>query len=267
MSVPLHSRILGPSTGAGGVPVLLLHGLFGAGDNLGALARDLASNRTVVLVDLRNHGQSPHVEHLDLAAMAEDVLALQRHLGFDQCDLVGHSLGGKVAMQVALNFPAHVRRLVIADIAPVLYAPGHDAVFAALGAVDLRAVERRSDADAMMTPHISEPMLRQFLLKSLYRDNSGIKEPGGYHWRFNLPALKANYAAIRAAPTGQPFAGPTLFIKGELSDYITAEHEPLLRQWFPHFEFNTIAGAGHWLHGDKPEAFNRLVNTFLSAAA
>lgn len=260
MSVPLHCRILGE----GGVPVFLVHGLFGSGDNLGALARELATSRMVVLVDLRNHGQSPHIEFLDLATMADDILALQQKLGFSQCDfsqcdIVGHSLGGKVAMQLALNFPDAVRRLVVADIAPVSYAPGHDAVFAALSAVDLRAVERRNDADAMMAPYISDSMLRQFLLKGLYRDD------GGFHWRFNLSALKANYTAIRAAPTGNPFAGPTLFIKGELSDYITAEHEPMLRQWFPNFEFCVIAGAGHWLHGEKPVEFNSLVKTFLSA--
>jgi len=265
MSVPLHTRILGE----GGVPVLLIHGLFGSGDNLGALARELAGDRTVVLVDLRNHGQSPHVDFLDLAAMADDILALQEKLGFgagdfsqcgiNQFDIVGHSLGGKVAMQLALNFPQAVRRLVVADIAPVAYAPGHDAVFAALSAVDLRSVERRGDADAMMAPYLTDLSLRQFLLKGLYRDE------GGYHWRFNLPALKVNYAAIRAAPSGNPFTGPTLFIKGELSDYITAEHEPTLRHWFPNFEFRIIAGAGHWLHGEKPAEFNSLVKAFMSA--
>ena len=257
MSVPLHTRIIG----GGGVPVLLLHGLFGSGDNLGALARELAVDRTVVLVDLRNHGQSPHTDFLDLAAMAGDIRHLQQRLGFSQCDIAGHSLGGKVAMQLALNFPDAVRRLVVADIAPVLYAPGHDAVFAALAAVDLRAVDRRSDAEAMMVPFIVETMLRQFLLKGLYRDDAG------YHWRFNVSALEANYAAIRAAPTGHPFAGPTLFIKGELSDYITAEHELALRRWFPNFELRVIAGAGHWLHGEKPAVFNPLVKAFLSADA
>lgn len=240
-------------------PVILLHGLFGAGDNLGSLARQLAATRRVLQVDLRNHGQSPHSEHIDLPVMAADVLALMQGLDITRCDIVGHSLGGKVAMQLAMQNADCVRRLVIADIAPVTYAPGHDQVFAALSAVDLSAVQSRRDAEAMMTPYIDEPALRQFLLKGLYRDGEM-----GYRWRFNLASLKANYDALRNAPIGDPFAGPTLFIKGELSNYISDEHEPSLRALFPAYSLQTIPGAGHWVHGEQPELFNRLVEEFLS---
>jgi esterase len=246
----------------GTVPVLLVHGLFGAGDNLGSLARQLATTRRVVQIDLRNHGQSPHTDTMDLSLMAADVLALLQQLDIDVCDIVGHSLGGKVAMQIALNHGEHVRRLVIADIAPVTYGRGHDQVFAALAAVDLAAVHNRRDAEAMLTPLLAEPALRQFLVKSLYRDDNA--DPAGYRWRFNLPALSANYDALRAAPTGTPFAGQALFIRGELSDYISSEHEPVMRRLFPTYNLQTIAGAGHWVHGEKPALFNAMVETFLN---
>lgn len=266
MTVSLFYRALGVENDL--PPVILLHGLFGAGDNLGSLARQLAATRRVLQVDLRNHGQSPHSEHIDLPVMAGDVLALMQGLDITRCDIVGHSLGGKVAMQLAMQRADCVRRLVSADIAPVSYAPGHDQVFAALFAVDLAAVKSRRDAEAMMAPHIDEPALRQFLLKGLYRDVAAVDRDAaaverGYQWRFNLAALQANYDALRAAPTGNPFSGPTLFIKGELSNYINDEHEPQLRALFPAYSLQTIPGAGHWVHGEQPELFNRLVEEFL----
>ncbi len=256
LNTPLFHR----EAGSGGVPVLLLHGLFGAGDNLGALARQLAATRRAVQVDLRNHGQSPHHVYIDLPAMAADVLALMDTLAIAQADIVGHSLGGKVAMQIALNQPQRVQRLVIADIAPVAYGRGHDTVFAALHAVDLAAVQSRADAERMMAPFIDEPALRQFLLKSLQRTDEG-----GYRWRFDLAALEANYDALRAAPVGEPFAGPTLFIRGGRSDYISTAHEPLLRKLFPHHRLETIAEAGHWVHGEQPAPFNAMVQQFLDS--
>lgn len=254
MSVALNYRELG----SGGVPVLLIHGLFGAGDNLGSLARRLATTRRVLMLDLRNHGQSPHTSTMTQAQMAEDVLALLGKLDITRADIVGHSLGGKVAMQLALNHPECVRRLVVVDIAPVDYPRGHDTVFAALHAVDLSAVRSRRDAEAMMVPYIEEPMLRQFLLKSLERTDRG------YGWRFNLPALYTNYEALRSAPQGELFSGPTLFVRGELSDYIAPQYEPQLRAMFPQARIETVTGTGHWVHGDNPEVFNQLVSGFLS---
>src|SRR5690606_32475686 len=254
MTVALNYRELG----SGGVPVLLIHGLFGAGDNLGSLARRLATTRRVLMVALRNHGQSPHTSTMSQAEMADDVLALLERLGIARADIVGHSLGGKVAMQLAMNHPECVRRLVVVDIAPVDYPRGHDTVFAALHAVDLSAVNSRRDAEAMLAPHIAEPMLRQFLLKSLERTDSG------YGWRFNLPSLYTNYEALRAAPQGELFPGPTLFVRGELSDYIAPRYEPQLRAFFPQAHIETVAGAGHWVHGDNPEVFNQLVEDFLN---
>lgn len=253
-ALPLHCAVLGE----GGGWVLLLHGLFGAGDNLGGLGKALAQTHRVALVDLRNHGRSPHSPHMDLDLLAADVAALQDRLGIDACALVGHSLGGKVAMQLALNAPQRVRRLLAADIAPVRYPPHHQRILGALAALDLAALAGRGGAEAQLARAIAEPAVRQFLLKSLYRDHSG------FHWRFNLAALASDYAALSAAPHGAPYAGPTLFIKGELSSYIAPEHQAAMRALFPNFRFKMIQGAGHWLHAERPAAFNRLVQQFLA---
>jgi esterase len=252
-ALPLHFDTLGSA----GDWVLLLHGLFGSGDNLGGLARHLAAEFRVALVDLRNHGRSPHSEVMDLPALAADIAALQDRLGAPATALVGHSLGGKVAMQLALTEPQRVSRLVVADIAPVAYPPGHRQILAGLQALELTALADRRAADAELAAWVPEQPVRQFLLKSLYRDERGL------HWRFHLPALARCYDALRAAPAGRPFGGPTLFIKGEHSGYITAEHRAAIEATFPAFQFRMIANTGHWLHGEKPAAFNRLVLQFL----
>lgn len=252
-AVPLHYRL----SGERGDWVLLLHGLFGSGDNLGALARALAPAFRVVQVDLRNHGRSAHADDMSLTALAADVHALQHTLGIERCHFVGHSLGGKVAMQIALDAAACVDRLVVADIAPVTYTPHHVRIFAGLQRIVLEQVQSRQQADQQLAEFVADAGVRQFLLKSLYRDDRG------FHWRFNLPVLVAQYAQMLAAPAGTPFGGPTLFIKGGDSDYILAEHEAPMRALFPQFEFKMIEGTGHWLHGEKPEIFNRLVRRFL----
>lgn len=253
-SLPMHYALHGDA----GEWVLLLHGLFGSGDNLGALARALAADFRVVAMDLRNHGRSPHAPTMTLAEMAGDAVALLDTLGIDAAHVVGHSLGGKVAMQLALGHPARVRRLVCADIAPMQYTPHHQGIFAGLQAVDLAALHQRGDADAVLAHFIDAAPVRQFLLKSLYRDDAG------FHWRFDLQALIANYAEVLAPPTGTPFAGPTLFIKGELSDYLLPEYEPTIRALFPNCGVKIINGTGHWLHGEKPAVFNGLVRSFLT---
>ncbi len=257
--VPVPEHLHYALFGSAGEWVLLLHGLFGAGENLGALAKVLAVEHRVVQIDLRNHGRSPHRPTMNLALLAADIAALQDRLGIARSHLVGHSLGGKVAMQLALSQPERVARLVVADIAPVNYAPHHQAIFAALQAVDLAQLASRSAADVVLAKFIDEPTVRQFLLKSLYRADAG------FQWRFNLPTLIDHYAELLAGPSGTPFTGPTLFIKGELSDYLLAAHEVALREWFPNFKFKTIAAAGHWLHAEKPIAFNKLVQQFLRA--
>jgi esterase len=254
-ALPLHHRVLGVR----GDWILLLHGLFGAGDNLGALAKALMDEFQVVQIDLRNHGRSPHSDEMSFAAMAADIVQLQNMLGITASHVVGHSLGGRVAMELALYHPSRVQSLVVADIAPVSYAPHHVAIFAALQTLDLH-IANRGEADAQLASLIPETSVRQFLLKSLYQDGDV------WRWRFNVPALLANYAALTTHQSGEPFTGPTLFIKGELSDYIQPEYEPAMHALFPAFELKTIAGAGHWLHGEKPAEFNRLVKDFIIKA-
>ncbi len=253
LALPLfHTRL-----GDAGSWVIVLHGLFGAGANLGYLAKQLAQAHQVVLVDLRNHGQSPQSAQMSLALLAQDIAALQDHLGIDSAALVGHSLGGKVAMQLALGNAERVQRLAVLDIAPVNYEPHHQAIFAGLQAVDLSRVQNRRDADVQLTAFIPELSVRQFLLKSL------VPGEQGYRWLFNLPALLGNYPALCAAPRGNPWPGPALFLKGELSDYIQAKDQAALALSFPHYELLTIEQASHWLHAEQPATVNAAIVKFL----
>lgn len=251
--VALNYRTLGDQ----GEWVLLLHGLFGSGDNLGALAKALMAHFRVVQIDLRNHGRSPHTESMTFESMAADIALLQDTLGIHSSHVLGHSLGGRVAMQLALSLSSRVQSLVVADIAPVAYAPHHVNIFKALQALNLDDIANRSEVDTQLASAVSDPGTRQFLLKSLY------KEGDHWRWRFNLPVLQASYADITKAQRGVPFTKPALFIKGGASDYILPEYEEAMRTLFPNFELKTIAGTGHWLHGEKPEEFNMLVKSFL----
>lgn len=244
-----------------GSPVVLLHGLFGMGDNLGQLARALSGHFQVISLDLRNHGRSPWFESMSLDEMAADVVEFLDSAGIGCTDIVGHSLGGKVAMQLALNNPQRIRRLVVADIAPVEYTGNHDEVFSALKAVDKHKVGSRSEAAGLLSRYLTEQGIDQFLLKSLYRN-----EHGNYSWRMNVDAMEKCYGQLRAGNSGGgKFNGPTLFIKGETSAYIQAKHQPLIEQRFPHCQFKIMQNTGHWLHVEKPQLFNSLVQRFLEA--
>lgn len=246
-----------------GLPVVLLHGLFGSGDNLGPLARALAESMAVYQLDLPAHGRSDTLAQLSLDAMAAAVLAWLDAQALQQVVLVGHSLGGKVAMQLALRFPQRVAGLVVADIAPVSYPPHHRAVLAGLNAVQRATLASRAEAERILADYIAEPPVRQFLLKSLYR-----RDATAFSWRFDLAAIERDYAQLLSAPAeGLQFAGPCLFIKGELSDYIVAEHRALIQRYFPAAEFKMLQGVGHWLHAEKPQLFNALVSRFLHALA
>jgi esterase len=232
------------------------------GDNLGQLSRALAANFHVISLDLRNHGRSPWHDSMSLDEMAADVIAYLDHAGINSTDIVGHSLGGKVAMQLALNYPTRARHLVVADIAPVEYGGNHNEVFNALKAVENTTVSSRADAADILSQHIVEPGVRQFLLKSLYRS-----EQGNYRWRMNVAALEKCYEQLRAGNSDvTAFTGPTLFIKGESSAYIQSKHQPILARLFPHYQLAVIEETGHWLHVEKPQQFNQLVERFLLSA-
>jgi esterase len=255
LQAPLHVV----SSGTDGAPVvMLLHGLFGMGSNLGALARALAPAYRVLQLDLPNHGRSPWLESMDLSSLATAVGREIDRCGAAPVTLVGHSLGGKVAMQLALDAPERIAAFVAADIAPVAYAPGHDRVFAALEAIAAQPPRSRRDAVARMLEHIQEPGVAQFLALSLER---GADEH--YHWRFNLRGLREGYDAIRRPPVGESYAGPALFLYGDASAYVDDAGRQAARELFPAAQFGVIEGAGHWLHAEQPELFNRRVRAFL----
>ncbi|WP_416304983.1 alpha/beta fold hydrolase [Neptunicella sp. SCSIO 80796] len=241
-----------------GEAIVLLHGLLGSLDNLGMVTRGIESSLRVIAVDLPDHGQSYFSEQFSYAEYANAVLQLLDHLGIDRCHLVGHSMGGKVAMQLALNHPQRVTKLVVADIAPVAYPAHHTAIFAGLNNVDLATISNRNDADNALAKHISEAGVRQFLLKSLQQTEQG------WQWRFNLPLLQRDYALISAGiDSSQTFEQPTLFIKGTESDYIQAEHRESIQRLFPNAKAQLMQGCGHWLHAEKPQQFNRILLNFI----
>ena len=251
----LHTEVAGDGT----FPVILLHGLFGSASNLMAVARSLGADYQVVRMDLRNHGKSPHSDIMDIPTMAEDVLATMDKLNIKEAHILGHSLGGKVAMQVAITAPERIQRLIVADIAPVRYGRGHDDIITALLSMDLRALRSREQADELLQKPVPELAIRQFLLKNIVRDGKDA-----WSWRMNLTGIADCYDNLRDAPSAEPFDGPTLFIRGELSRYIRDENRAPMQRQFPQMELLTIAGAGHWLHAEYPQIFNGMVTAFLA---
>ena len=253
----LHSILRGEQ----GTPVILLHGLFGMAENLAMVARPLAESFQVYSLDLRNHGRSFRSKNMSIQAMAEDVLAFMEANHIAQAHLLGHSLGGKVAMQVALQKPDTVRSLVVADIAPVTYGPHHNTIFKGLQSIDLSALKSRKEADGIMRECVDEQGVRSFLLKSLYRN-----EQGNFDWRFNVAVLEAQYDQIRRGnETENSYSGPTLFIKGENSSYIEPHHADTIKSLFPNMQLKMIQNTGHWLHAEKPVAFAALVQKFFTS--
>ncbi|GAB3015631.1 alpha/beta fold hydrolase [Bowmanella dokdonensis] len=246
--------------GGQGQPVILLHGLFGSLENLNGIKRALETDYRVVNLDLPDHGRSPASSHFSYARYAQQVLETLDGLQLDQVALLGHSMGGKVAMQLALDHPDRVVKLLVADIAPVPYPKRHGEVFAGLNNVNLAALDGRQSADRQLAEHIHEPGVRQFLLKSLQKDEER------WQWRFNLPLLQAEYDKITGWPdSDRQFKGPTLFIKGGNSDYITAQQRDAIVRQFPNSQGHIIADAGHWLHAEKPAAFNKIARDFIAA--
>lgn len=242
-----------------GPVIILIHGMFGSLSNLGMLARSLVDQCRVISVDLRNHGDSPHAQQMNLASMAGDIIELMDNLNISSASLIGHSLGGKIAMQVALNSPFRVQSLVVADIAPVTYSGGQDQALAALAALSQLRIDSRSAADQVMSEYIEEAPTRAFLLKNLARDDQG-----NLSLKLNMASIVDNYAtALVAAPSGDSYVGPTLFLKGGDSAYIQDKHRPIIEKMFPRVQLQVVANAGHWLHAEQPQIFNNLVAEFL----
>ncbi|MCB1686908.1 MAG: alpha/beta fold hydrolase [Halioglobus sp.] len=257
MTADLHVK-----RGGDGPAVVLLHGLFGSGSNLGALARALQARYTVYSVDLPNHGRSGWLTSPSLPAMAETVAQWMDGEGVPAAHFVGHSLGGKVAMELALQSPQRASSLTVADIAPVAYASHHGAIFAALDAVAGQPCRSREDAAARMATHIPEDGVIQFLLTSLQRDNEG-----GYQWRFDVTGLRASLPKLLQAPAaGRVYDGPVLFIKGGASDYLQEQYWPAIQAFFPAATMRIMPECGHWLHAEKPQLFNGIVSRYLESA-
>ena len=239
---------------------VLIHGLFGDADNLANIRRHLSEAFNVLSLDLPDHGHSPWLDTFTLRQAVDSVTAVLDDVKIDKASMVGHSLGGKVAMLLALVHPERVDKLVAADIAPVSYPRGHDSVFSGLNNVDLNNISGRKDAERAMAEYISEPGVRQFLLKSLYKDDQAH-----WHWRFNLDGLQNNYDAIIGWPDDldATFDGDVLFVKGGASDYLTSQHRDQVARYFPNARAHVIEGTGHWLHAEKPQAFNAVVEKHL----
>ncbi len=256
MSVKINSSVAGT-----GPDVLLIHGLFGMGSNLGALSRALQDRYQVHSVDLPNHGRSGWLSPADIPTMARALLSWMDQKGLENIALVGHSLGGKVAMELALRNPQRVNALVVADIAPVAYPGSHQCEFAALSAVAQAKCSTRADAQQIMEEHLNEEMVIQFLLMNLTR-----AEDGYYQWRFNLAEIVSGYEQLRASiKPSTPFVAPVLFIKGGDSNYILEDHRNDILKLFPAAELRIMPGCGHWLHAQEPRLFNSLVGRYLDA--
>lgn len=244
-----------------GLPTLLVvHGLFGSARNWGAIARRMAADRQVVVVDMRNHGQSFRAGTQSYPDMAADLAEVIAAVG-GPVDIVGHSMGGKAAMQLALTHPELVRRLVVADIAPVAYGHSQSHLIAAMRGMDLSGLSSRSDADRRLVAEVPDPGVRAFLLQSL-----DLKEDPP-RWRLNLDVLEADMDRIVGWPgTEGSFGGRTLFLTGAESDYVRPEHRAGIKRLFPAAVFARLPGAGHWLHADKPREFEAALRAFLPAS-
>lgn len=244
-----------------GDPFVILHGLFGASGNWHTLARSVFCRYyTVYTLDLRNHGRSPHADAIDYPHMAADLRRFLDDHGLDNVHLMGHSMGGKAAMELALSAPERVDKLIVVDIAPKAYPPYHTDILEALMDVDLSKMNSRVDVDHALADRIPDPAVRRFLLKNL----SYNSDKKSYGWDLNLEAINGNYGALNdGISNGRKYEGPTLFLRGGDSGYVKEEDKDAIRELFPAAEFETIENAGHWVHADKPEAFADRVRSFL----
>ncbi|MCU5774159.1 esterase [Erwiniaceae bacterium BAC15a-03b] len=251
----LNARLQTEQSNAAATPILLIHGLFGSLDNLGGLARGLKAERPILQVDVRNHGLSARSEQMNYHVMAQDMLDTLDAQGIDKVSVVGHSMGGKIAMTLAALAPERIEQLVMIDIAPVDYQTRrHDAIFAAINAVSAAGVTLRSRAAEVMRGHVDEEGIIQFLLKSFHEGE----------WRFNVPVLWDNYTTISGWEELPAWPHPALFIRGELSPYLDDIHRQAVISQFPQARAHVIAGAGHWVHAEKPDAVLRAIRRFFA---
>lgn len=245
--------------GQDGPVIIIMHGIFGMLDNWHYVSGILSESCRVISFDARNHGKSFHDPDMGFDAMAGDLIQLMDHLNIEQAIVLGHSMGGKTAMHAALLYPNRLKALIVADIAPKAYKPGHVPYFQAFEEIPLHLIQSRRDADEAFKHFAPDPGVRQFLLKNL----DPLPE-GGYRTKFNLPALKAHYEEIIGAlPLKGSYQGPSIFVYGMRSGYLKEEDQPKILQHFPNAGFVGIPDAGHWIHADQPQLFIDVVRNFM----
>lgn len=243
-----------------GPPFVILHGLFGSGDNWQTMAKDLAEWYTVYLVDQRNHGHSPHTDSMSYELMADDVRDFMEEHQLRDVILMGHSMGGKAAIRAAQKYPQYLSKLIVVDIGVKNYPPHHQDILAGFESVDLQAAESRGDAEEMMKAKVPGLTVRQFLLKNLY-----WKSKGKLAWRINLPVLKANMEEIGSGLPADKVEIPTLFVRGARSNYILEEDYPALLEQFPNGKIESLE-VGHWVHAEDPEGLLKILLDFATRA-
>ena len=243
-----------------GPALLILHGLFGSGKNWHSHMRRFAESFEVYSIDLRNHGQSFHADEMNYPAMAADVARLIAHLGLRDCRILGHSMGGKVAMTLAIQHPALLSCLIVADIAPVAYQHDYDDLIEPILALDLDSFDSRTQIDHALRPNIPEDLLRAFLLQNL------LREADGWRWRVNWQVLQQDMDYLTGFTALQPdwvSKLPSLFIRGARSDYVGSAEIDVIKRHFSNASIATIDAAGHWLHAEQPLQFSQLALEFL----
>ena len=256
MPVALASTVVGS-----GPPALVLHGLFGSGTNWRTIARRLGTELELHLVDQRNHGRSPHARGMAYPELAADVLSYLDARGMGRAGVIGHSMGGKTAMTMALLAPARVRWLVVVDIAPDRSPDDHRPILDALRAMPVAELASRAEADAALAGAVPDPALRQFLLQNL------VSESGRMRWRIGLDAIAGALPELTGFPTPgvhERYEGPTLFLRGARSTYVATHHESRIRALFPAASITTVGAAGHWLHAEQPAVVTARITEFLA---
>lgn len=257
----LHASQYSASQAGHDSPIIILHGLFGSYRNWHPIAKALSREQLVYSLDLRNHGQSPHADTMDYPQMAEDVLRFIEHNHFDSVRIIAHSMGGKTAMWLALTHPDIVKKLVVVDIAPVVYEHDFSEVLNAFKSIPLESLQSRQQADEYLSQHLEQRNLRQFLLQNLQ------VQDGHYRWRLNLEVIEQSINNITGFPdtrSVRPFDKRVLFVSGGQSDYLNSDTKKQARALFPMASFSTIKMAGHWLHSEQPELFQSLIMPYLA---
>ncbi len=253
MNQQIHSKIFGQ-----GPPLIIIHGLLGTLDNWQTIANKMSDNYTICLLDMRNHGKSFHSDVFNFDVMVDDLIAFMDTNWIRSANIIGHSMGGKAAMHLALREPDMVNKLVVADIGIKDYPPGHLHIFKALSEIDLPSLTDRKTAHDFLMNALHDPGVVQFLLKNLTREKDG-----SFSWKMNLEGIIKNYTFImEGIHTENTFVKPTIFLRGDRSKYILDDDIPAILKIFPKADFQTIANAGHWLHADQPDEFVKLCSDF-----